>query len=284
MKTIIFIVTAAIAAISCPAGLARASGLTLDIPECRMPPGRVMPAKYYRPGKNKGMFHWVRKVTAGDYVISEGGSVRVEGSGMDDWYSLYRIDVNSDAICDWYLNASAPISTGGDRDSINTMYLGGASGWSRVGAEVPLNKPDGLGYGKSAAQQHRFLFGEEPSVIHDAGSKTNYIIAALYSRHVRRDFYPGYRIFDWDAGKKTLRLLDKWEPGSRAAEVYAFFKAHGSRAPAAPSAAPEDSMNTFDPDVEAHELEMSCDPEGPQRSSPDQYGAVSRHLLARCEQ
>lgn len=43
---------------------------------------------------------------------------------------------------------------------------------------------------------------------------------------------PGYRIMMWDENKRSLLVLDKWEPQSTAAQVYAFFKKHGARRPA----------------------------------------------------
>ena len=193
-----------------------------------------------------------------------------------------RMTLDGDGYCDWYLDTASPMSSGGDRDSINTLYLGGVRGWERTGAAIPANKPDQLGFGKADAEQERYLFGEEPAVIHDAASKSNYIIAALYERNTQRDSRPGYRIFDWDAGKKTLRLLDKWAPGSKAAEVYAFFKAHGARRPAPVSVAAEDSIQLYDPEVEAFELTQACDQENVRPSFSDGGAAVSRHLLARC--
>lgn len=254
---------------------------TIDVPACRMPTGKVLPDKYYQLPKDQDAFRWVPMAASGDHVIEGNGWERVDGSAMRDWFSFYRIDLNGDGICDWYLNAAAPISTGGDRESINTLYLGRAAGWTRIGADVPQDKPDVLGYGKTSAQQRQFLFGEEPSVIHDAASKANYIVAALYSRNGQRSGRPGYRIFNWDAGRNVLRLLDKWEPDSKAAQVYAYFKAHGARMPASAATA-SDSIQAFDPDVEAFELEQACDPQSALRSFPEANGVVSQYLLARC--
>jgi hypothetical protein len=228
--------------------------LTLNVPECRVPAGKVLPDKYYKLKSAGKAFKWVTKATAKDRLVSGGGWERVDGSDMRDWFSFYRIDLNGDGICDWYLNVSAPTSTGGDHDSINTLYLGGPAGWSRIGAAVPGNKPDALGFGETYAQQAQFLFGEEPSLIHDAAGNTNYLITAFYSRNERRDSKPGYRIYAWDAGKRTLRLLDKRKQGSKAAEVYAFFKAHGARTLANRPAGERDSITDFDPEVEAFEL------------------------------
>ncbi len=182
--------------------------------------------------------------------------------------------MNGDGYCDWYLNVSVPMSAGGDRDSINTLYLGGPRGWSRTGATMPADKPDELGYGKSDQEQPQYLFGEKLAVIHDA---------AFYNRNVQRDGRPGYRIFDWNADKKTLRLLDKWMPGSKAAEVYAHFKVHGARIPSKETAAAGDTIQSFDPEVEEYELEQACDSQSMLRSFPESNGIVSRYLLAGCK-
>lgn len=257
--------------------------LTLSVPECRMPAGKVLPDRYDKLALAGKGFNWVAQARAGDYVISGGGWERVDGSEMRDWFTFYRIDLNSDGVCDWYVDTSSPTSSGGDRDSINTLYLGAPARWSRIGAEAPDNKPDGLGFGKAYAQQRQFLFGEEPAVIHAAASKTNYIVTALYNRNDQRGGRPGYRIFDWDADKKTLRLLDKWVPGSKAAEVYAFFKEHGARVPSSPSTPASETIQSFDPEVEAFELEQACDPQSALRSDPESNGVVSPGLLVRCK-
>lgn len=283
MKKILRNVIPLLLASACAAAAGQTTGLTNTIPACRMPAGKVLPDKYYTLSKAKNAFNWVAGATRGDGVVEGNGWERVDGSGMHDWFSFYRIDLNGDGLCDWYLNAAAPMSTGGDRESINTLYLGRAAGWTRIGADVPQDKPDGLGYGKTSAQQRQFLFGEEPAVIHDAASKANYIVAALYSRNGQRNGRPGYRIFNWDADRNTLRLLDKWEPGSKAAQVYAYFKAHGARMPASAATAASDTIQAFDPDVEAFELEQACDPQSALRSFPEANGVVSKYLLVRCK-
>ena len=283
MKTIPHIVMTMVMVGASAAACSRPVQVTLSIPECRIPSGVVLPDKYYTLPKAKNAFNWVAGATRGDGVVEGNGWERVDGSGMHEWFSFYRIDLNGDGLCDWYLNAAAPMSTGGDRESINTLYLGRATGWTRIGADVPHDKPDGLGYGKTSAQQRQFLFGEEPAVIHDAASKANYIVAALYSRNGQRSGRPGYRIYNWDTDRNTLRLLDKWEPGSKAAQVYAYFKAHGARMPASAATAASDTILAFDPDVEAFELEQACDPGSALRSSPDANGMVSKYLLVQCK-
>jgi hypothetical protein len=256
--------------------------LTDSIPQCRMPPGKVLPEKYYKFKKDKKAFDWVAEATRGKPVVGGGGYERVDDSDMHDWFTFYLIDLNGDGLCDWYLNASAPFSTGGDRGTINTLYIGTSSGWARIGAKMPSDKPDALGFEMNGQRQRDFLYGEEPSVIMDSSTKTSYIIMALYNRNVDRNSLPGYRIFVWDAGKKTLRLLDKWEPGSKAAEVYAFFKLHGAFTPSKASTRGKPVILDYDPEIEAFELEQVCDADSVVRSSEPE-GVVSKYLLARCK-
>jgi hypothetical protein len=257
--------------------------LTTNVPNCRMPSGKPLPEKYQKLAKKYKEFAWVLKAQPDDSRVSGSGWERVDGSSMYDWLDFFRIDINSDGYCDWYINASAPMSTGGDSDSINTIYLGRKNDWLRIGASVPDDKPDEFGYGKTVAEQKSYLSGDEIAVIYDATDKANYLITAFHDRNLQRENRPGYRIMNWDADKKSLRLLDKWEPGSKASEVYAFFKVHGAQIPAAKAVEPEDKIQRFDPDIEAFELAQACDPESPQRSFPESNGAVSRFLLARCK-
>ena len=257
--------------------------LTLDMPDCRMPPGKPLPDKYQALARKEKEFAWVRDAKPDDHAVSGNGWERIDGSSNHTWFAFSKIDLDNDGMCDWYLHAASALSSGGDRDSINTLYFGRKNGWLRVGATVPANKPDELGFGKTNEQQAHYLFGEEVSVIHDAKNRVNYLVSAFYNRHVRRDSLPGYRILAWDAGRQSLRLLDKWEPGSKAAEVYAFFKTHGARIPSAKDAVPEDALDRFDHEIEEDEIAQACNPDSPQRSSPELYGAVSRYLLARCK-
>jgi hypothetical protein len=257
--------------------------LGTDVPECHMPPGQMLPQKYQKLAKRYKEFAWALKTAPNDRTVEGNGWERVDGSSMYNWFQFSRIDINNDGYCDWYLNASAPMSTGGDSDSINTIYLGQKNGWLRIGASIPDNKPDQLGSGNAYDEQKRYLFGDEVGVLHDASAKINYLITAFDNRNVQHQNKPGYRIFIWDSDKKTLRLLDKWEPGSKAAEVYGFFKAHGAWVPAPTTVAPADRILHFDPQVEAFELEQACNPASPQRSFPENNGPVSRYLLARCK-
>jgi hypothetical protein len=266
-------------ALACAAGHAEDIRLTIEIPACRMPAGPVLPAKYGKLARKSKDFAWLRQVTRNDEFAGGNGWERIDGSSIHSWFAFARIDLNNDGWCDWYINAAAPMSTGGDDDTINTLYLGKGSGWSRIGATLPDNKPDELGFGNAYDEQERYLFGEEPAVIHDAASATNYIVTALYSRHVRRYEYLGYRILAWDAGKNTLRPLDKWEPGSKAAAVYAFFKAHGAYEPSTKATGPQDRITHFDPEIESYELDTACDGD----RSAEEKAAISPHLLARCK-
>ena len=240
-----------------------------------------MPEKYLALAKRHKDFAWAAKVGRDDAMVSRGGWERHEGSGMRDWFSFYRIDINNDGHCDWYLNASTPLSTGGDRDSINTVYLGHPEGWVRIGASIPNDKPDQLGFGKAAAEQQKYLFGEEPGVIYDASQKISYLITALYNRHDGRSAMPGYRILTWDASGKTLRALDKWQPGSKAAEVYVHFKKSGAYAMPVKGQKPDEAVLHFDQEVEAFELEQACaDPADADAAGAGAEVAVSAHLLA----
>lgn len=282
MQKIVHYSTFALLAFAGSLAQAQTLQLTTEVPACRAFSGTALPGKYARLAKSKGL-SWLAKAPPGDARISGNGSERADGSAMYDALDFFRTDIDNDGYCDWYLNDNAPLSSGGDRDSINTLYLGRKDGWLRIGAAVPDNKPDELGFGKTTDEQQQYLFGEEIAVIHDSKARTNYLISAFYERHVQRDGRPGYRVLVWDADKKTLRLLDKWEPKSKAAEVYAFFKAHGARMPAAKNTAAEDTLLRFDADIESFETAQACNPDSPQRSSPELYGAVSRYLLARCK-
>ena len=87
--------------------------------------------------KSRNAFDWVHKATANDRIVSGDGWERSDSPNMSNWFGFYRVDLNNDGICDWYLNALTPIATGGDRDTINTLYIGGPSRWARIGADIP---------------------------------------------------------------------------------------------------------------------------------------------------
>ena len=226
------------------------------MPACRVA-GASLPAPYPTLGQRQRAFAWARQAMAPDDREAGGpGDERVDGSGIRDHYTFLRVDLDGDGICDWFLTTSTPLSTGGDRDSINTLYLAKPGGrWLRVGAQVPAGQPDGLGRGQSDQQQLNFLFGEDLAVVVDTGSGIPYFITQFYSRHDRRNSLPGYRVLAWDGGAGTLRVLDKWQPGSLAAEAYAFFRQHGALLVG--GRGPQERVN-FDPEVEAWERQAVC--------------------------
>ena len=261
-----------------PAAHAQAPSFTTDIPACRMPAGSPMPDRYLGLARRYKEFAWVKKVKRADMGAYGNGWERIDGSSMYEWFAFYRVDLNNDGYCDWFVNAAIPLSSGGDRDSINTLYLGQRKGWRRIGPPIPADRPDGLGSGKSDEQQSRYLFGEEPALLYDPAARVRYIITGFDTRHTQRLAWPGYRIFVWDDGASTLRLLDKWAPGSNAAAAYDYFKAHGARMADTAREKPEDTVTAFDPEVEAYEVEQACE------SAPASVGeGPSPHLLARCK-
>jgi hypothetical protein len=273
---------AAIAVAACTAANADNVHFTNVIPECRMPAGTPVPGKYLRLAKRYKGFAWAARIRKTDKEGGGDGWERGDGSSMSDSLAFYRADLNNDGYCDWYINANAPVSTGGDRDSINTLYLGQPKGWLRIGAQIPDDKPDVLGFGKTDAQQRQYLFGEDLALLHETIGHVHYMISAFYERHVRNSILPGYRIYVWDEQNKTLRALDKWEPGSKAAAAYAYFKAQGARIPKTKPQEPGDDILRFDPDVEAHEASQACDRHSTQWAYDDKHNPVSPHLLARC--
>ena len=273
-----FLLLCATALIAASPGVhAQDTSFTNVIPACRMPAGSPMPDRYLGLAKRYKEFAWVKKVKRADMGAYGNGWERIDGSSMYEWFGFYRTDQNNDGWCDWFINATIPLSTGGDHDSINTLYLGQRKGWRRIGAPVPASHPDSLGSGKTDEQQSRYLFGEEPALLYDAPARVHYIVTGFFERHAQHPSWPGYRIFVWDDQASTLRLLDKWEPGSKAAAAYAFFKAHGARTIDTGHERPEDDLATFDPEVEADEVRQACERE---RSVVDE--PLSPHLLARC--
>ena len=258
-------------------GQAQAEGLTLRVPHCKPGSAKILPDKYLALAKKHKEFAWALKVRPDEATAGGSGWEHVDGTGVRDSFGFYRIDINNDGYCDWYVNASMPLSTGGDRDSINTVYLGGPKGWRRIGASIPDNKPDQLGFGKAYAEQLRYLFGEEPGVVYDASQKVSYIITALYSRHQGREAQPGYQILTWDGAGKTLRVLDKWQPGSKAAQVYAYFKKNGAYVAPMKGDTPDEATRKFYQEIEALELEQACSPDA------EQAARLSPHLIIACK-
>lgn len=275
MKKLVCYLHCALLVGACSTAQSEALRLTTSVPECRLPAGPVLPQKYQQLAKGDKQFAWIGKAGNADRRVSGAGWETVDGSEMRTWFDFFAADFNGDGLCDWYLNAATPHSSGGDRDTLNTLYLGQPNGYQRVGASIPANKPDELGFGQADQQQASFLFGEELAIIHDSAGKTNYFISALYGRHIRQSQLPGYRVMRWDAEKKTLRVLDKWQSGSPAAQVYAYFKAHGARQPVDKASAPQDSLVRFDAEVETAERARACEADAGSGASP--------HLLAQCK-
>jgi len=249
--------------------------LTTDVPACTMPAGRPLPDTYYAHSRRGKPLAWTAAVTRAQGIAGGEGYERYDGSGIRDWFEFTRTDLDNDGTCDWFVTMSAPDSSGGDHDTLNTLYLGRPQGWLRIGAHVRPGDVDTLGSGPSGREQKKFLFGEGLATIHDAAARVNYFVTQFDERDTRQYSRPGYRIFTWDAQKQTLQLLDKWQPGSPGAQVYAYFKSHGAHSS---DEAAEGGLMRFDPEVEAFELTQRCQPD-----ATDEGGApVSQSLLAHC--
>lgn len=142
---------------------------------------------------------------------------------------------------------------------LNTLYLGDASGWTRVGATIPANRPDGLGWGKSQNEQADFAFSSDtPLVLWDQKNHTPYLIGWFGSRDISgRQYQEGYHIYTWSPRKNTLQELDKWEPGSVATQVYEYFKQHGA-VDTTKEKSSVDFVVKFDPEIEKNEFDLGC--------------------------
>lgn len=230
--------------------------LSLNIPECKAPPGKPLPIKYYTVAKKFKEFQWVYKVKRSDLSASGEGDERVDGSKMYDWYSFIKLDINNDGWCDWFTTSLAPVSTGGDSITLNTLYFGGPTGWKRFGATIPKDKPDGLGWGKSSSEQQNYSYSSEPPlIIRDASTNRNYLIGSYNYRSVSG--HPGYHIYSWNKKKHTLTHLNKWLPGSVGYQVYAYFKQHGAVDPTEEKSS-IDRIVKFNPEIEKRELSLKC--------------------------
>jgi len=232
--------------------------LSQEIPSCQNSTAKPLPEKYYFIAKKWNDFNWVKKVTSKDVIVSESGYERIDGSGMRDWFNFGKLDINGDGICDWFLTASSPLSSGGDRNVLNTLYLGSRNKkWHRIGAEMPNHKPDILGAGKSNDQQDDYTFSSEtPFVLWDKKSKISYFIGYFYTRTYGKPDQKGYEIYIWNAEQKNLQELDKWEKGSAAEKVYAYFKQHGAVDPTIEEG--ENNIAQFDQDLENSEIRIKC--------------------------
>lgn len=259
------------------------TSLTHTIPACSMPAATVLPEKYLKLGKADKQFAWALKAKSTDKEVSGSGWESIDGSSMRDWFHFIRADLNNDGICDWFVNAVDPVSTGGDHDSINTIYLGQPKGWLRIGATLPDTKPDALGFGDTDAQHDKYLFGEDISLLYDTADRTHYVITNFVERHQQYGLKPGYRIFAWDRQQQNLRLLDKWEPGSKAAGAYAYFKQHGATSPTSDDVGKGGRVEPFDPDIEALEIRQACNRNSVLWSYNDGGKSISVYLLAQCK-
>jgi len=254
---------------------AEAPKLTTDVPACTMPAGRALPDVYYARPRHGQVLAWASTVTRTQGVAGGQGQERYDGTGVRDWFDFVRADLNNDGVCDWFVTMSAPDSSGGDHETLNTLYLGRTKGWQRIGAHVAPGDVDALGSGRSQKEQKDFLFGEELATIHDTAARVNYFVTAFQDRDAGQSLHPGYRIFTWDDQGKTLRLLDKWQAGSIGAQVYAYFKSRGAHSS---DGAAEGGLVKFDPEVEALELSERCVP----GASGEGDLPVSPGLLAHC--
>lgn len=231
--------------------------LGLDAPACKMPAGKPLPSKYYGIASKWKEYRWVRKVRHGETVVSEGGYERIDGSRMYNWHTFTKLDINGDGICDWFLTSLAPYSTGGDSGVLNTLYMGSSAGWQRVGAKITDDKPDLLGAGNSHQQQAEFAFSSDaPLVVWDHKGRVPYLIGWFDRRHsTGRQDQEGYHVYRWNKTKSILEELDKWEPGSTAAQVYAHFKQHGALNV---SETGSGRIAQFDPSIEQAEFDRGC--------------------------
>jgi hypothetical protein len=236
--------------------------LSQNIPACKMPPGKPLPVKYYVLARKYKEFRWVYKTKHTDSVIYGEGREGLENSGLYSNLYFYKADINSDGLCDWsVVYQSAPLSSvSRDFEILNTFYLGGEHGWKRIGGSVQESQPDEL-YVSIKREQHRFsFFADAPIILRDNFQNTTYLLGSFShadnnhptAQQVHRY---GYRIYTWNPRKNTLQELDKWEPGSAAAQVYAFFKQHGAVDPTQTGA---DRIVHFDPEFEKSEFDHGC--------------------------
>lgn len=231
--------------------------LSLDIPRCKSATGAALPDKYYEAAKVWEEYDWVQDVKPDDFIAGGSGLERVDGSKMYDWLEFSKIDLNDDNLCDWFVVSSAPYSTGGDSGTLNTIYLGYSSEWKRVGASMPDDRPDELGFGNSSNEQSQFAFSSEALlIVYDQKDPKSYFIGRFNDRaYTGRSDQRGYHIYVWDAERDTLEELDKWESGSTAAQVYGWFKEHGA---VDPTVIGSGRLVEFRPDEEKWELSFGC--------------------------
>ncbi|MEO1768090.1 hypothetical protein [Thiobacter aerophilum] len=258
-------------------GVVTASGaemeLTLEIPACKMPPGKPLPPKYYAAARKWKEFGWVRSVSGADSVVYGTGWEGLRGSGLYANFYFYKLDLNSDGFCDWVLVYQTPALSvvSQDFEILNTFFLGTHNGWVRIGATVFKDDPDSIDRLVSKADQGRFAyFSDPPLLILDIHLNHSFIIGTFEhpdNDHptAKRVHRYGYCVYLWNTHTNTLEELDKWQPGSAAAQVYAFFKKHGAVNVAESGAS---RIARFDPDIEKAEFESGCKDERALKRSP----------------
>jgi hypothetical protein len=225
MNSLIYTIAAACSLLIARPALAELQ-FTGKMPECKSPKGRNLPSKYYR-------YEWAKTVTRGDSIV--GGNAEKKFDDPDEksylWHKLVKADINSDGWCDWIVTSSFPLSAGGDRNSINTFYLGTAEEWKRRGADLKggQNIPDGLGFTKSIDQENLFNFFESVGFLYEKTERRMYLIGMFADRHIRQYQVPGYHIYFWDNKKNSLVELEKSSKKTRnGGQAYAYFKKHGA--------------------------------------------------------
>lgn len=236
--------------------------LTREIPACKMSPSKVLPAKYYALAKKWKEFHWVYEVNKKDFVVYGSGFEGLEGSGLYSSLCFYKMDINSDGLCDWIvIYQSAPLSmVSKDLKFLDTFYLGNEKDWVRIGLKTPKDKPDQI-YTTAENEYKKFaLFADAPLVVFDRRDAIHYLIRppideCHYGSFMNGPYNYGYRIYTWDSQNDFLRKLDKWDPGSAAAQVYTYFKQHGAVDPTQTGAG---RIVRFDLKIEEVELDRGC--------------------------
>jgi hypothetical protein len=222
---------------------------SVEVPQCKPPASKALPAKYYR-------YEWASKITKTDSTVSGQAEKKYDDPHDTNylWHELVRLDINGDGWCDWIITSLFPLSNGGDRNSINTFYLGQAIEWLRIGADLREgpNSPDGLGFISSMSQEDLFNLFENASFLYEKTERKIYLIGLFMDRHVRQYSNPGYHIYVWDNAKNKLVELEKRSGRDRRGAVaYAYFKKYG-----ASTGNTREPLSTFDSMYEELELKM----------------------------
>lgn len=235
----------------CGATLAEAApaGFAMVSDDCRLAAPRF-PASYAKRAE-------LRKASGADrlHTVSLGSKKDEVGANVEA--TLHEIDLNGDGVCDLVVTMRDPVSSGGDSDVLSTVYLAGNRTWKRLGAVTAKRDdlPSSLDLTKSA-QDEDYAFSDH-AVLRDLAANRTYLIG-WHSERVTNGF-DGYRLYEMDAAKGELRVVDKWTGDG--AKTYAAFKSL--------SAGP---AQRFDANVEADELRAVC----------PQAGTKSDSLRAAC--